>query len=69
MDASRRISGLGGEILKCHFETLAGEEIMADNQLVNTIDVTTLNNKESLLRVRLQCHLKLPSKMNKALIQ
>lgn len=55
MDASQRISGLSGKILKCHFEALAGEEIMADNQLANTIDETTLNNTESLLRVRPQC--------------
>lgn len=39
MDAFQRNSVLSGEILKCHFEALAGDEIMADNQLAETIDV------------------------------
>ncbi len=40
MDASQRNSVLGGKILKCHFEALAREEIMTDNQLAETIDET-----------------------------
>lgn len=40
MDASQSNSVLRGEILKCHFETLAREEFMADNQLAESIDVT-----------------------------
>lgn len=44
MDVSQRNSVLSREILKCHFEALAREEIMADNQLAETIDV--INTKQ-----------------------
>jgi len=59
MDASQSNSVLSGEILKCHFEALAREEIMADNQLAETIDVENTKQHWKLIKCKTEMPLKI----------